>query len=279
VCSTEKACQVLSQQPWQTTNFNELTEGTCTTFQPVKPAEICSIRLGLHAFHDFHQDVRERPRAFCQPAVPQDVTTLAYSHKFQLADPKANSQADIPVEILLGGDYYWKGVKDSPPIDISTSAVLAATTLGWILSGNRSETYVNSAVVNFINWDQTFTPSGDDPRRLWDLQTIGISANHDRSVSAKDSKFLEEYRASFRVKDQSRVASLPKKQDTALPRNRLNTEKGLRTWSIETDVQWKVTLYHEEASRSHCCWGLNEQCLIFHIKQWRKKNTGRLIWL
>jgi len=83
--------------------------------------------LGLHAFHDFHQDVRERQR---QPAVPQDVTTLAYSHKFQLADPKANSKADIPVEILLGGDYYWKGVKDSPPIDISTSAVLAATRLG-----------------------------------------------------------------------------------------------------------------------------------------------------
>jgi hypothetical protein len=159
-----------------------------------------------------------------QPAVPQNVTTLVYARKLQLTDPKTNSQEDIPVEILIGGNHYWKVVKDSPPIRISTSAVLLRTTFGWILSGNRSGTHVNSAVVNFINLDQTSTPSDDDLRCFWDLETIGITTNHDRYLSAQDSK-LEEFRASFHVVDQRKVVSLPKKQDTTLPSNRLNTEK------------------------------------------------------
>jgi hypothetical protein len=181
-----------------------------------------------------------------QPPVPQDVKTLASARKLQLADPKTHSQEDIPVEILIGGDHYWKLVKDSPPICISTSAVLVPTTLGWILSGNRSGTYVNSAVVNFVNADHTFTPS-DDLRRFWDLETIGISANHDRSLSGKDSKLLEEFRASFRMEDRRRVVSLPKKRDTTLPSNRLNTEKPLNnlTKRLENNDALKQ-VYHDQ---------------------------------
>jgi hypothetical protein len=52
-----------------------------------------------------------------QPAVRQDVKTLTIARKHQLADPKTNSQ-DVPVEILIGCDYYWKVVKDRPPIRI-----------------------------------------------------------------------------------------------------------------------------------------------------------------
>ena len=160
-----------------------------------------------------------------QPAVPQDVKILASTRKLQLAEPKTHSHEDIPVEVLIGGDHYWKVVKDSPPIRISTSALLVPTTLGWILSGNSSGTCVNSSVVNFINSDETFTPSDNDLKRFWDLEAIGISANHNRSLSAKDSKVLEEFRASFHVKDKRRVFSLPKKQDIYLAsnRNRLNS--------------------------------------------------------
>jgi hypothetical protein len=79
---------------------------------------------------------------------------------------------------IIGGDHYWKIVKDSPPIRISTSAVLVPTAFSWILSGNRSGTHVNSTVVNFIDLEQTFTPSEDDLRRFWDLEAIGIAENH-----------------------------------------------------------------------------------------------------
>ena len=70
-----------------------------------------------------------------QPAVPQDVKNLAYTRRLKLADPKTGSQEDIPVEILIGGDHYWKVIKDSSPIRISPSAVLVPSTFGWILSG------------------------------------------------------------------------------------------------------------------------------------------------
>jgi len=116
-------------------------------------------------------------------------------------------------------------VIDSPAIRIWTSAVLVPTTFGWILRGNGSGTHVDSAVVKFINLDQIFTPSDGDLRLFWDLETIGISANHDRPLSAKVSRLLEEFRTSFRVEDQSRVVSLQRKQDTVLPRNRPKAEK------------------------------------------------------
>jgi hypothetical protein len=95
--------------------------------------------------------------------------------------------------ILIGGDHYQKGVKDNSPIRISTLAVLVPAKFGWILSGNRSGTYVNSVAVNFVNLDQTFPPSDDELRCVWNLETIGISANHNQSLSAKDTKRLEEF--------------------------------------------------------------------------------------
>jgi hypothetical protein len=140
-----------------------------------------------------------------QPAVPQDVKTLGLARKLQLADPRTHSQEDVHVEILIGGGHYWRIVKDSPPIRVSASAVLVPTAFGWILSGNNSGTHVNSAVVIFINSEQTFTPSEDDLRRFWDLEVIGISEDHVRSLSINDSKLLEEFLTSFRMENQRRV--------------------------------------------------------------------------
>jgi hypothetical protein len=138
-----------------------------------------------------------------QPAVPQDFTTFAHARKLQLADPKTHSREDIPVEILIGGDHHLKIVKDSPPIRISTLAVLVSSAFGWILSGNRSGTRMNSAVVSFINLEQTFTPSEDDLRGFWDSETIGISAYHDRSLRIKDylkiSKHLSAWKIYFKI--------------------------------------------------------------------------------
>jgi hypothetical protein len=94
----------------------------------------------------------------------------------------------------------------------------------------------------------------DDLRRFWDLETIGITANHDRSLSAKDSKLLEEFRASFHVVDHRRVVSLPKKHDTALPSNRLNAEKRLNnlTKKLENNEALKQ-MYHEQMLNYKAC--------------------------
>jgi hypothetical protein len=61
---------------------------------------------------------------------------MTHTPKLQFADLR--EQKDLPIEILVEDDHYWKIVKDSPPLRISTSVVLLPLKLGWVLSGNRS---------------------------------------------------------------------------------------------------------------------------------------------
>jgi hypothetical protein len=65
-----------------------------------------------------------------QPAVPQEVGNLARGRRLQLADPKTDLHEDLPVEILIGGDSYWKVIKDSSPIPLSESLVLIPSIFG-----------------------------------------------------------------------------------------------------------------------------------------------------
>jgi hypothetical protein len=74
-----------------------------------------------------------------QPPVLQEVRTLALGRGIELADPKTASLEDLPVEIIFGGDSYWKIVMDSPPIRFSESLVLLPSIFGWTLSGNTRE--------------------------------------------------------------------------------------------------------------------------------------------
>ncbi len=106
---------------------------------------------------------------------------------------------------------------------------------------------MNSAVVSYIYLDQNFTPSDHDLRRFWDLETIGLSANHDRSLGAKNLKFLEEFQTSFRMENQRRVISLLRKRDIALPSNKLNAEKRLDNLikRLESDDAVKQ-VYHDQ---------------------------------
>jgi len=83
-----------------------------------------------------------------QTTVPHDVNGMTLIPKIQLSEPRDSE--DVPIEILVGSDHYWKIVKDSPPWRISPSLVLLPSRLGWILSGNRSVISVNVAAVNFF---------------------------------------------------------------------------------------------------------------------------------
>jgi hypothetical protein len=47
---------------------------------------------------------------------------MTHAHKLQFADP--GEHEDLPIEILVGCDHYWKIVKDGPPLRISPSVVL-----------------------------------------------------------------------------------------------------------------------------------------------------------
>jgi len=162
-----------------------------------------------------------------QPAVPQEVGNLARVRRIRLADRKTDLLEDLPVEIHIDGDLYWKIIQDGSPIRLSESLVLIPTIFGWVLGGNRSGARVKSTVVNFVHADRPYLPPDDELRRFWDFKAIGITAGTDRGMSAKDSALVEEFHACFRIQDQRREVSLPKKQGVVLPNNRMNAAKRL----------------------------------------------------
>ena len=107
-----------------------------------------------------------------------------HTHKLQFADPR--EQEDLPIEILIGGEHYWKIVKDSPPLRICLSVVLLPSNLGWILSGNRSGISANVAAVNFLHLENPSPLLETEVKRFWDLETIGITARQDKEWDTRD---------------------------------------------------------------------------------------------
>jgi hypothetical protein len=180
------------------------------------------------------------------PRIPHDIQNLGNIRKLQLADHKENG-ADLPIELLIGGDQYWMIVKDTRPVRLSSSLVLLPSQLGWILSGNRSGLTVNSASVNYINVVHSAPPRDDDFRRFWDLEKIGISAEQPRTMSVKDSSLLSQFHASHRLQNGRRVVSLPRKEHISLSSNYHHAEK--RFHALQRRFERDKTLredYHDQ---------------------------------
>jgi len=97
----------------------------------------------------------ERFHAFCpHTTAPYEITMMAQTRKIQLADP-SNEERDLPIEVLIGGDYYWKIVNDASTIRLSSTLVLIPTKFGWILTGNRTGITANQIMVNRITLDHS----------------------------------------------------------------------------------------------------------------------------
>jgi len=61
----------------------------------------------------------ESAHAFCPNTnVSHDITTMAQTHKMQLADPREGDR-NLPIEVLIGGDNYWRIMQDAPTIRLS----------------------------------------------------------------------------------------------------------------------------------------------------------------
>ncbi|KAJ4437633.1 hypothetical protein ANN_17778 [Periplaneta americana] len=170
-----------------------------------------------------------------QPAVPHDVKMLAHTRKLQLADPKDHTDdMNLPIEIVIGGDHYWKVVKDSSPIRISPTVVLIPSKFGWILSGlNNCELLVHPL--------RTCPSYPDDfLRKFWDLETLGIRENRDLQRSSKDSAIIQAFEDSYLIEEQRRVRSLPRKEGIIPPTNRYNAQR--RFHNLEKRLQGNAHL-------------------------------------
>jgi hypothetical protein len=122
-----------------------------------------------------------------QPTVPLDINMMTQTHKLQFADPW--EQDDFPMEILIGGDHYWKIVKVSPPWRLSPSVVLLPSKLLWILSGNRSGISVIVASVNLFHIDGPCPISETEIKRFWDLELLELQPTRTNSGTLRIQLF------------------------------------------------------------------------------------------
>jgi hypothetical protein len=99
--------------------------------------------------------VFESTHAFCpHPTVPHDSTVVMQCCKIQLANPR-EGELDPPIEILIGGYYYWRIVKDASTIRLSSSLVLLPKKFNWILTGNQVGVTANQTKVNHITLEHS----------------------------------------------------------------------------------------------------------------------------
>ena len=153
-----------------------------------------------------------------QPTVSPDIATPTPTPKLQLADPRENG--DFPIEILVGGDYYWTIVKDSPLLRMSQSTVLLPSKFGWILTGNRTGISTNVIAVHLLHSESHGSLPDVEVKRFWVLEAIGITAHQERGWDSKDSSILKAFHDSFRTEAKRRVVYLPEKKEVTIPTNR-----------------------------------------------------------
>ncbi|GFY09979.1 integrase catalytic domain-containing protein [Trichonephila clavipes] len=74
------------------------------------------------------------------PTAPEDIVHFVKSQKLILADPPEDSY--LPIEFLIGGDFYWHVVTTKSTIKVKDSFVTIPSSFGWVLSGLRTHTTI-----------------------------------------------------------------------------------------------------------------------------------------
>jgi hypothetical protein len=100
---------------------------------------------------------------------------MAQTRKMQQAKQR-EGERDLPIEVLIGGDCFWRIVKDASTIRLSSTLILLPTMFGRILTGSRMGITANQTMVNHIILEHF----ENDLRKFWDLETIGITLSPNR---------------------------------------------------------------------------------------------------
>ncbi|GBN73097.1 hypothetical protein AVEN_155737-1 [Araneus ventricosus] len=73
--------------------------------------------------------------------VPTDITLFSQQKKLKLADPYEKTD-NLPIEVLIGADFYWPMMTIKPSKNLKESLVLMFYIFGWILSGEARKSKV-----------------------------------------------------------------------------------------------------------------------------------------
>ncbi|GFT26152.1 uncharacterized protein NPIL_180211 [Nephila pilipes] len=107
------------------------------------------------------------------PPPPTDISGFEKNKRLKLADPD-DSLSYLPIEILIGADFYWNVMNSEPPVNLSNSLILVPSIFGYILSGSRSHATISFVpTVHNINVDTSTQALDEVLREIWRLESIG----------------------------------------------------------------------------------------------------------
>ncbi|GFQ92230.1 integrase catalytic domain-containing protein [Trichonephila clavata] len=159
------------------------------------------------------------------PSSPTDVSRFAKSKRMKLADPD-DSLSSLPIEILIGADFYWNFMYSNASVKLSDSLALVPSSFGWILSGSRSHATVSfNTAVHSINVDTLTQELDNMGQNFWNLESIGIQTIQEKlRSSTHNAEHLTNFHQSFKIIDGRRVVHLPWKPEVQLTLSNYDTE-------------------------------------------------------
>ena len=159
--------------------------------------------------------------SICKPLVgqPIDACVENYPHLLglELAD-FSNTEASLPVDLLIGSDYYWELVTGQVCRGANGPTVIH-TKLGWVLSGpsshsdpERSATSLSVTHVLHTNDSEPPCALDDQLKAFWDLESFGVTVT--------DHSVLDEFQDKIHFTGERYEVSLPwKNPHQTLPDN------------------------------------------------------------
>lgn len=142
------------------------------------------VGIRLRGYPDASLSVHVVP-TICEPLSSQPITATVQSHehlmKLDLAD-SAESDSRLPIDVLVGCDYYWDLVTGSICRGV-TGPTAIHTKLGWVLSGptpssksvsHSSACVVTTHLLHVETQSVELSQLTEQLQSFWDLESLGI---------------------------------------------------------------------------------------------------------
>ena len=205
---SERARDLLNLKPCGEQSLSIATFGSSRRTKKVCP--IVNVCLTLKGYPRITMTLYVVP-TICEPLTEQPISDCVQAHPhllgLDLAD-SSNPTSGLPVDLLVGADYYWKLVTgnvcrgEGGPTAIHTK-------LGWVLSGpsspgNSENSLVNLSVTHVLHTGTDLNTDYALDNQLsafWDLESFGVVENK-KSV-------LEEFEERIHFTGERYEVSLP----------------------------------------------------------------------
>ena len=147
----------------------------------------------------------------CEPLTEQPISDCVQAHPHPLGlelTDSSNPTSGLPIDLLVGADYYWKLVTGNVCCGEGGPTVVH-TKLGWVLSspsspGNSENSLVNLSVTHVLHTEtdlNTDCALDNQLSAFWELESFGVTGNK--------NSVLEEFEERIHFTGERYEVSLP----------------------------------------------------------------------